>query len=205
MLSIVNMDDLSVLPPDRDVFHEKKPCSTKQKEHLSRARESAKKTIERRRALEIAEKARADTSKAVVPEPERPSSPGQDPDVASEDEPEPPLIAKSKSVRKGGRKTVELTEEEADERRFAKFMKNMSAYERLKVQHAEEAEEAKKVKVSLTQAEYEHMVNLLDSDKKKREMELEKTNPVEPSKTAPTRPRISSMRGNVNAYNERFG
>jgi len=201
------MDDLNILPPDKDVFHAKKQVSKKQGEHLARARESARKTIENRRALEAKAKLEAKTETVAEPKSEPLPDIGIDPDVGSESEPEmevlPPKITRQSRSR-AGRKIVELSEEEADTRRFGKFMKQMKAYEDMKVQHAKDVEEAKKVNVSFTQAEYDHMIQLLDGEKSRKE--LSEANPVVQSKTASSKPRLSNMRRQTDKeYQARFG
>jgi len=171
------MDDLNVLPPDKDIFHQaKKPISNKQKDHLIRAREKAKETIERRRLLEKQEQDKLD-----APPPEE----------ASEEE-EEPVKPKKKSVKK----PIE-TDEEKQTRKFETFMRNMNAYEQMKVQHQKDLEEAKKVKVSLNPDEYEHMLYLLEKDQK--EKELAQASPVEPPKKEPPKnvEQVRRVVGNV--------
>ena len=187
-------ENMNILPPDRDIFHEaKKPVSNKQKEHLVRARESAKKTIERRRLLETQakEKEALDASK-------------EEEDEEEDVDPEPPIV---KRQLKKSAKITPLNEEEEDARKFGKFMKNMNNYERLKEQHKKDAEEAKKVKISLSQDEYQHMCNLLEEDQKKKE--LASACPVEPkiSQDQPDTVRrvVTNVAGRYNNRPSRFG
>lgn len=196
---------MDILPPDNDTFSTggRKPVSNKQKEHLARARVAAKATIERRRKLE--EDAALKEVVQVVPV-DRPPSPSQDPDVGSEDEPEPPELTRQPARNSSKRvsrktKTVELSEEEVEIRRFEKFMRNMNTYEALKVKHAEEQEEAKKVKLSISQDEYQHMLHLLEKDDLAEEAALEReANPVKEVKPVLRRANYSSNRNTVNRF-----
>ena len=165
--------DLDILPPDSDVFHKnEKKVSTKQKDHLVRARAKARETIERRRQLdkEAKEKAIAEENPEEIEEEEN---------EQIEEEPKPQKNEKKKVVKK-----VELTEEEQELRRFETFMKNMNHYEKLKEQKKIEDEEAKKIKVSFTKEEYDELLKILDEkeDKKTKEQELKDAIPVAPKR-----------------------
>jgi len=165
--------DLDILPPDSDVFHKSdKKTSTKQKDHLIKARAKARETIERRRQLdkEAKEKAIAEEKNEEVEE-----------EVEEEIEEEEP---KPKPTKKKVAKKVELTEEEQELRRFEKFMKNMNHYEKLKEQKRIDDEEAKKIKVSFTQEEYDELLKILDEKegKAKQEQELKDAIPTAPKK-----------------------
>jgi hypothetical protein len=165
--------DLDILPPDSDVFHKSdKKTSTKQKDHLIKARAKARETIERRRQLdkEAKEKAIAEEKPEEIEE-----------EVEEEVEEEEP---KAKPTKKKVAKKVELTEEEQELRRFEKFMKNMNHYEKLKEQKRLDDEEAKKIKVSFTQEEYDELLKILDEKegKAKQEQELKDAIPTAPKK-----------------------
>lgn len=179
------MDDLNILPPDKDVFHDKKPVSNKQKEHLARARQAAKETIERRRKLEAEAKKEAEKEK----------EPEQQEEEEEEEIPEPPVV--KRQPRKTTKKNTDLSEDEIDLRRFEKFMKNMKTYEDLKVQNIKDLEESKKVKVSLSQEEYDHMLALLDKENKATE--IIKANPAEQKKPDPLdKPLVRNFRNDHN-------
>ena len=113
-------DDLSILPPDADVFHKNKPTSDKQKSHLVKAREKARETIERRKMLDqqLKEQEKKKKEKEDL-------EPVQEEDDEEDDEVE--IVRKIKPKKQS--KKVVLTEEEEDARRFQKFMKNMKMYE----------------------------------------------------------------------------
>ena len=173
-------DNLNILPPDKDIFHEKKVPSNKQKEHLVKARAAARDTIERRRRLEKEEKNREErkddkkennidlsTTEKIV----------EDNVEESESDDSPPPVRKGKKIVPRHR---ELTAEELEAHRFDKFMKQMNNYEKAKLQHAKDAEEAKKVKLSLNQDEYTYLQGLIEADAKREE--LAKQNPAEPKK-----------------------
>ena len=187
-------ENMNILPPDKDIFHEaKKSVSVKQKEHLVKAREKAKQTIERRRRLEQEEKQK-ELSKDDDEEEED-----------DEEDPVPPVVKKqSKRITK---KSNDLTEEEYDARKFEKFMKNMSAYERMKEQNIKDQEEAKKVKLSLNQDEYDHMLFLLEQEQKSKE--LQNASPIEPKQSDPQQEQVRRVvRNCVGSYNNktsRFG
>ena len=186
-------ENMNILPPDRDIFHEaKKPVSNKQKEHLVKARQSAKQTIERRRLLEQEAKQKEAREKE------------EDEPEEEEDDPDPPVV--KRQVKKSS-KVVSLSEEEYDARKFEKFMKNMNNYEKLKEQHRLDAEEAKKVKISLSQDEYEHMCNLLELEQKNKQLAI--ANPVEPKQreAEPDQVRrvVSHIAGRYNNQSSRFG
>ena len=165
--------DLDILPPDSDVFHKsEKKASTKQKDHLVRARAKARETIERRRQLDKEAK-----EKAIAEE--KPEEIEEEENEEIEEEPKPQKNEKKKVVKK-----VELTEEEQELRRFEKFMKNMNHFEKLKEQKKIDDEEAKKIKVSFTKEEYDELLKILDEkeDKKTKEQELKDAIPVAPKR-----------------------
>lgn len=179
--------DLNVIPPDKDIF-EKKKISTKQREHLAKAREKAKATMDRRKMLDEQKK-----DEEVEEE-------------VSEEEEAPASVKKPKPTKKAKKPTPAAkrveTEEEGELRRFEKFMKSMSKYEQLKVQHTQEIEEAKKVKLSLDQDEYERLVALVKADEAKRE--LEKKSPVDkPKKEVDTKPSEAPLVRHMTNYNHR--
>lgn len=167
--------DLDILPPDSEVFHknEKKPVSTKQKDHLVRAREKARETIERRRKLDRESKEKKNEDEEGMPEP-----PDGDPEPEPDPEPEEPKKRNSK------KKEVQLSEEEIEARRFEKFMKNMNHFEKLKEQKRIDDIEASKIKVSFTKEEYDELLKILDEkdDKAKKEQELKDAIPTAPKK-----------------------
>tara|TARA_R110000787_G_scaffold125982_3_gene237161 strand:+ start:1462 stop:2040 length:579 start_codon:yes stop_codon:yes gene_type:complete len=188
-------ENMNILPPDRDIFHEaKKSVSIKQKEHLVRAREKAKQTIERRRRLEQEEKQK-----------ELDGNKDDDDEEDEEEDPVPPVV--KKQSKRPTKKSTDLTEEEYDARKFEKFMKNMTAYERLKVQNIKDQEEAKKVKLSLNQDEYDHMIFLLEQEQKSKE--LQNASPIEPKQSEPQQEQVRRVVKNcVGSYNNqtsRFG
>ncbi len=199
------MSDLNILPPDKDIFHEKKQTSDKQKAHLAKAREAAKATIERRRQLEALEKAKEESKGKMV-------DLSTDEKILEKEEEErddtpPPQRPPRKSTKK-----KEESEEDVELRRFQKFMKNMKTYEDMKELHRQEEEEKKKIKVSFQKDEYDHMIYLLE--KEEREKELEKKNPAkvennkqEPERVIPAQSNIRSIRGFQNAptRRSRFG
>ena len=164
-------DQLNILPPDESIFHSnKKSVSNKQKDHLIKARQKAKETMDRRKKLE--EEANAREKNVVI-------------DVKEEDDQEEEVIESPKAKPQSQtrplpkKKVKELTEEEVDARRFAKFMKNMKTYEALKIEQVKQEEEAKKVKISLDQSEYQELVALIEERDKKLEQSkcIEKSNP----------------------------
>ena len=177
-------DSLKINPPDNAVFEKK--VSSKQKEHLARAREKAKETIERRRKLDVEANVKLgikDEDKES-PLPERP-----EPD----DEPEPP-----KPKREPKKKTE--TPEDKELRKFESFMKNMNLYEEVKMKHAEQVEEAKKIKCSFTQDEYNYLMGRLEEDDKRNEANLAKANPAsKPRAEAPIR-RTMNTRTKVSKF-----
>jgi hypothetical protein len=182
-------DSLTVLPPDKEIFHEKKQTSEKQKAHLARAREAAKATIERRRQLEAIENAKMEleAKKKDIPEP-----------IEEEEEKE---NIDPQPVKKTKRKE---TEEEAEIRRFEKFCKQMALFDQMKEQDRLEKIEASKVKLSLTQEEHDHMMYLLD--KEKREQEEAAKPPPTPKKEEPIVPRsVRSYQVNSIPRTSRFG
>jgi len=164
--------DLNITPPDNAVFEKK--ASTKQKEHLARARLKAKETIARRRQLDIEANLKAgekDEDKEEDKEEEN---------VIVEQESEAP-----KKKREIKAKKVELTDEEKELKRFEKFMHNMKLYEDAKLEEAYEREEAKKIKCSFTQEEYDYLMKRCEDDK---------PTPVLPkSKSAPPKPKPLKM------------
>lgn len=186
---------MDILPPDKDIFYEKKQASSKQKEHLVKARIKAKETMERRKkAEELLHNPPAENIKVDID--------NKDEESESDEEvvPTPPPLRKQK-----GSKKVVRTEEETELHRFEKFMKNMNSYEELKEQHLKDLEEKKKVKLSLPQDEYDYMLQLIEKDK------LEKANPITPkaSEGKPEqkeRPVIMSLRNNRKpSARSRFG
>ena len=164
-------DELNIIPPDKDIF-EKRPVSKKQREHLAKAREKAKATMDRRRKLE---------KEAKEEEEEEESEEEQ----IIEEKP-----VKKKAAQRAPRKKVVIKEETEDEtelRRFEKFMRSMKQYENLKEEHQKDLAEAQKVKLSLDSDEYERLVQLVKEDDAKRA--LAKASPAEPQKKEePTRP-----------------
>jgi len=190
------MDDLTVLPPDKDIFHEKRGATTKQKEHLVKARVKAKETMERRKkadaeaqekekAKEVAENVKLDVAE---------SSSDEEEEIVK-----PPPLRKQKGSRKPAR-----SEEETELHRFEKFMKNMNQFEDFKAQAIADAEEAKKIKLSIPKDEYDYIQSLLDKDK------LDRANPVVAKKADPTpeipKAVIRSLRTQrVNSRCGRFG
>ena len=173
------MDDtLNILPPDKEIFHEKKPTSNKQKEHLVKARAAARETIERRRRLEREEKEREEQKGKVV-------DLSTDEKILKDDESSgeesPPPVRKPK--KKSAAKYREMTEEEMEGQKFEEFMKQMKNYERAKEQHKKDQEEAKKVKFSLNQDEFTYIQGLIEADEKREA--LAKQNPVAPKKPQP--------------------
>jgi len=156
-------DDLSILPPDKDLFLEKKPVSQKQKLHLEKARLAAKQTIERRRALDI------EAKKKLAEEEEK--------EKEKEEEEEEEEIVVSKPSRK--KKEVVLTEEEEEARRFNKFMVNMNKYEKLKEKKLKEIEEAKKIHMSFTPEQHQHIRKLLEQEQLAKK-QLKAVDPVKP-------------------------
>ena len=167
--------DLDILPPDSEVFHknEKKPVSSKQKDHLVRAREKARETIERRRKLDRESKEKKNDDEEGMPEP-----PDGDPEPEPDPEPEEPKKRNSKM------KKEILSEDELEVRRFEKFMKNMNHFEKLKEQKRLDDEEAKKIKIIFTKEEYDELLKILDEkdDRSKKEQELKDAIPMAPKK-----------------------
>ena len=163
--------DLNITPPDNAVFEKK--ASTKQKEHLARARLKAKETIARRRQLDIEANLKAG---------EKDEDKEED-NEHKQNEPEEPEPPKQKREIKA--KKVELTDEEKELKRFEKFMHNMKLYEDAKLEEAYEREEAKKIKCSFTQEEYDYLMKRCEDDK---------PTPVLPkSKSAPPKPKPLKM------------
>jgi len=174
-------DNLSILPPDNDVFHKTgKQTSEKQKTHLQKAREKARETIERRKMLD---KQAKEDEKPKDLEP-----------VEEESEEEEEVIVKPKSRKQT--KKVELTEEEVEARRFNKFMKQMKKFEEHKEMLMREEEEAKKIKLSLTNEEYEELVKLLDKEEElsNKKIALEQESPALPKKVEQGEPITSVHR-----------
>ena len=184
------MADLNILPPDKEIFHEKRQASEKQKAHLAKAREAAKATIERRRQLEALERAKEESKGKMV-------DLSTDEKILEKEEEErddtPPPPKPRKSTKK-----KEESEEDAELRRFQKFMKNMKTYEEMKELHRQEEEEKKKIKVSFQKEEYDHLIYLLE--KEELEKELETANPAkvekqeEPARVVPAQSNVRSIR-----------
>ena len=175
-------DDLSILPPDKDLFHDKKPVSQKQKLHLEKARLAAKATIERRRALDIEAKKKLALEDEV--------DVGSD---AEEEEKEVPKQPKS-ILKQKPPKTAVLTEEEDDTRRFNKFMKNMNKYEKFKEQKLKELEEAKKIHMSFTPDQHQHIFKLLAAEKNTKK-QLAAVDPVKAKPDDVIDPRVRRVLG----------
>lgn len=176
-------EDLSILPPDTDVFHNKvnKTTSEKQKAHLERARAKARESIEQRKLLQ-----RQNMGEKITN-----TLPKSDDDEEVEGEEE---ILKVKGKTKN--KKVELTEEEVEARRFDKFMRQMKKYEQHKEQLKKEEEEAKKIKLSLTNEEYEELVKILDKEEElaNKKKDLEQESPALPKKVEQSEPITSIHR-----------
>ena len=177
-------DSLKINPPDNAVFEKK--ASSKQKEHLARAREKAKETIERRRKLDV-----ESNLKLVIKEEDKLEN-QEEPTAEEEKEEQEPVKPKRETKKKTE------TAEDKELRKFESFMKNMNLYEEVKIKHAEQVEEAKKVKCSFTQDEYDYIMGRLEEDDKRNEANLAKANPQsQPKPEAPirrtlnTRPKIS--------------
>lgn len=184
--------DLNILPPDKDIFHEKKQVSNKQKEHLIKAREAAKATMERRRKAEEELKRKEEAKENVTVEES----------VEEEEVEETP-----KPKRKGKAKVErEETEHERDLRKFDQFMKNMKLYEEAKVAHQKQIEEANKIKFSLTKDEYNQMMYILDQAEKKTELAAMNPAKSEPQKREEAiKPRIIKMGNNSFVANTKNG
>ena len=165
-------EDLSILPPDTDVFHNKvnKTTSDKQKAHLERARAKARESIEQRKLLQ-----RQNMEEKITDTPSK--SNDYDEEVDCEEE-----VLKVKGKTKN--KKVELTEEEVEARRFQKFMTQMAKFEQHKEQLKREEEEAKNIKLNLTPDEYQELVKLLDKEDELaiKKKDLEQENPALPKK-----------------------
>ncbi|MBC8305706.1 MAG: hypothetical protein H8E55_59320 [Pelagibacterales bacterium] len=160
-------NNLNITPPDNLVFEKK--TSSKQKDHLEKARVKAKETIIRRRRLDeenskIEEK---DDDKLETSE-----------DKEKEEEKEESV--KPKREFKINKKIE--SPEDKELRKFESFMKNMNLYEDVKAKHQEQIEEAKKIKCSFTQDEYKYIMDRLEEDDKRNEENLNKVNPSLPSK-----------------------
>ena len=168
------MDNLNISPPDNAVFEKK--ASTKQKEHLARAREKAKETITRRRKLDVEANLKLGEKEEDKEDNEH-----------KQNEPEEPEAPKQKREFKV--KKPELTDDEKELKRFEKFMHNMKLYEDAKLEAAYEAEEAKKIKCSFTKEEYDYLMKRCEDDKPTPV--LAKSNSV-PKKEQPLRRTMTS-------------
>ena len=181
-------EDLNILPPDKELFHEreKKPCSLKQKLHLEKARVAARETIERRRRLDQEAKAAA----------------AKEEEEESEEEEVP---VKRKGILKQKAEVV-LTEEEEEARHYAKFMKSMNRYEKHKALKLQELEESKKIHMSFTPEQHAHIKAMLEREQEsfKTKQALAKASPVAPKESEPVNPQIRRLL-NKGSKVSRFG
>jgi len=173
------MPVIDILPPDDDTFIQKKEISEKQKAHLQKARESAKKRLEKKK-LE-AELEMENDNLSV-----------KDDDEGTEIDPEPEI--KKKSVKKQAVKpkkksreedykfrTPEEIEEQINLDKFNKFMIQMKKYEEVKERMKQEEEDRQKIHVKYSQDEYDQLMELLEKHSVKDEpVEIKKENPVAP-------------------------
>ena len=127
-----------------EIFDTGKHTSQKQKEHLARAREAAKKTIEYRRELARREDARQKEEKEEVEKREHAPLPPP---------PEEPPSSKA-----------ELTDEEKEEKQFGKWMKNLQKAQLAAIRQKEEEEERNKVLCSFSKEEHARLMRLVDED-----------------------------------------
>ena len=195
--------DMNILPPENNVF-DKKVLSSKQKDHLIKARAAAKATVERRRKLDAEQK-------EIEQKPEKSEEPVEEEleeqvDDACVPEQNVNLKVKNKSTPK---KKV-LSEEEKETHRFQKFMKNMTQWEEFKKDEEERIAESKKIKMSLTAEEYDHidfllkrendMIDKAEADK----LESQKPKPPPPKARVLTSQKYINHRNSGNKLN-RFG
>lgn len=175
------MSEMNILPPENNVF-DKKFVSNKQKEHLIKARAAAKATVERRRKLDAEQKEidkKQEEHDVPVVNEEQEDVEEESPSV------EQNVQLKIKKTPTVSKKKV-MTEEEKETHRFQKFMKNMSQWETFKKEEEERIEESKKIKVSFTPEEYDHIDFLLKREGEARERneaeKLQSQKPVPVSK-----------------------
>ena len=159
-------NNLNITPPDNVVFEKK--ASSKQKDHLEKARLKAKETIIRRRRL--------DEENSKIEEKD------DDKLETSEDKEKEEKEESVKPKREFKINKIIESPEDKELRKFESFMKNMNLYEDVKAKHQEQIEEAKKIKCSFSQDEYDYIMNKLEEDDKRNEENLNKVNPSLPSK-----------------------
>ena len=181
--------DLNILPPDDQTFIKKKEVSTRQREHLTRARQVAKQKIQ-------AQRDRENQNQSVKSEDEEENN-------ENEENFETPLTntkldkkfvdkCKPKERKPREKKTIKdeykfRTEEEIEEKieveKFSKFMKQMKKYEETKERMRQEEEDKNKIHIKYTQEEYDELLELLNVKSKEEEKPVVSAeNPVEDKK-----------------------
>jgi len=181
--------DLNILPPDDQTFIKKKEVSTRQREHLTRARQVAKQKIQAQRDRDI------DNQSVKTADEEENNE--------NEENFETPLTntkldkkfvdkCTPKERKPREKKTIKddykfRTEEEIEEKmeleKFSKFMKQMKKYEETKERMKQEEEDRNKIHIKYTQAEYDELLELLNVKSKEEEKPVVKAvNPIEDKK-----------------------
>ena len=171
-------------PPDDDTFVKKREVSDKQKLHLQKAREEAKKRLQRKK-----EEAENNVNLSVNDD-----NVEENEEVEEEEEvkkvdkktktTKPKVKPRPKKTREDEYRyrTEEEIQEKIDLEKFKKFMVQMNKYEEVKAKMKEEEEDKLKIHVKYTQDEYDELMSILEEKKKQTNPEAEKHNPVEPKK-----------------------
>ena len=175
---------LDVLPPDDETFIKKKEVSNKQRLHLEKAREEAKKRLQKKK--EEAEREKDELS--VNDEEQQENEEEQEEEEVKKVEKKTKAKPKPKPRPKKSRedeyryRTDEEVEEKINLEKFKKFMVQMNKYEEIKAKMKQEEEDKQKIHVKYTQEEYDELISLLEEKKNKTNPDVEKHNPVEPKK-----------------------
>jgi len=174
------MPVIDILPPDDDTFIQKKEISEKQKAHLQKARESAKKRLEKKKIE--AEMEMENENLSVKDNEEEETEIDPEPEIKKKSVRKQPVKPKKKSREDDYKfRTPEEIEEQINLDKFNKFMIQMKKYEEVKERMKQEEEDRQKIHVKYTQDEYDQLMGLLEKHSVKDEpVEVRKENPVEP-------------------------